>query len=112
MYFGDGSFDGVLFESLEDLFNIATCTRLRLSHVRSGAEDLALRSIGLGSHASQFLLNHAELVQELAKGFTLGCVGCPQFQRVTCTAHCARSQFQASNIKDIEGNFIALMQLT
>src|SRR5579884_1899275 len=100
MHFGDRSLNGVLLKALKDQIGIAARTGLSLGHIGGGAENLTLGSVGLGSHTSQLLFDHAELVQELAKSFALGGIGCGQFQYATRTTHGSCTQLQASNIED------------
>ena len=107
--FGDARLDSVFLQPLEDFIGIIARALLSVSHIGGGTEALALGGIGFSGNTRQLLLNHAELIEALTKGFTFGGIGGRQPQRHACAADGACAQLQASNVEDIESNFIAFM---
>ena len=85
---------------------------LCISDICSGAEGMTLGCVSLSRHTSQFLLDHAKLMQEFAHRFAFGCIGCGQIKGVACTADRCGTKFQAANIEDIERDFIAFVDFT
>src|SRR5437667_9225207 len=84
---------------------------LCIGDICSSAEDVTLGGVSLSGHTSQFLLNHAKLVQVFAHGFALGCIGRSQIKRIASTTDRSSAEFQAANIEDIEGDFVAFVDL-
>src|SRR5260370_896445 len=80
--------------------------------VASSAESFAFGSVGFGGHACQFLFYQAKFMQKLAKSFTLCGVWGGKVQSRTRASRGARSQFQTPNIKNIESDLVAFMNLT
>ena len=81
MYFGNGSLDGVFLYGLECGFGVVTGAAAGVFDVGGGAEHFALGGIGFSCYTSEFLLNHAELVQEFAESLAFGRIGACQSQR-------------------------------
>ena len=88
------------------------CAAAGLLDVGGGAEDLAFGGVGLGCHTRQFLLDHAELAEELVEGFALGCIGRRHVQCGARATNGSGAQLQTTDIEDIEGDLVALVDLT
>src|SRR5579863_6700073 len=109
--FGDGCFDGVLFDSSENSFGIAARALPRLLDIGGGAEDFAFGGVGFGGHTRQLLLNQTEFVQVFAKGFALNRIRCGQVQCAPRPPDRASAQFQAPNVENVEGDLVAFVNL-
>ena len=82
-----------------------------LLDISRGAEYLALGGIGLSGHTGQFFLNHTEFADELPKGFAFCGIGCCHGQSSARAADGARAQLQTPNVEDVEGDFVAFVDL-
>src|SRR5262249_2772509 len=85
---------------------------LCIGDICSSAEGMTLGCVSLSRHASQFLLNHAKLVQVFAHRFALGCIGCGQIKGSAGAANRSRAELQAANVENVKGDFVAFMDFT